>query len=96
MREAKASEAQIEQRLAHLKQDDHFYYHPDATKVLAWFFEISDLFVYNGPFCSGLNLSDVEAEARMSRRKFKPNDYRLIKAMGREATLAINERLSRK
>ena len=68
-----------------LKKDQHIEILPVNWPVVCWFVEVCDLFKYRAidGMCLGLDLLQIESEARLSERVFKKEDFAGLRVMSR-------------
>ncbi|MFS1704483.1 hypothetical protein [Alteromonas sp. AMM-1] len=96
MQEMQASSAEIDAIRQCHSTDDHFEVLEQNWPVIKWFADVQDLFVYCNGWCRGLDVSAVEADAKLAAREFTAEDYKGLRLLAKHVANERNNRLQKK
>jgi hypothetical protein len=75
-----------------LIQENNFEVFPQNWPVVTWFIEVSDLMRYRSDgACLGLDLLQVESDAKLSNKSFTQAHYNGLRIMSKAAARALNK-----
>ncbi len=75
-----------------LIKEKNFEVLPQNWPVVAWFTQVCDLMRYrNDGVCLGLDLPQIESDAKLSERCFTSTHYNGLRIMSKAAARALNK-----